>query len=189
MLELTGGRSAYLSEETWNALDHNGKVACLRLREDRAWVEAEVGRAARAAIADVERRWLDLPRNVTRDELTDFERERKLAAANAMPAFWQAFGPREDRCAHAASADGCRVRGCPNQWRPPPPPEDRYYKGALRTQILERDEYRSSTAGSECGMTFREITPTGRTSITWSRIPRVLRRSRTARPPAPSAMR
>ena len=84
---------------------------------------------------------------MTRNELTVFERERKLAAANAMPAFWQAFGPREDRCAHAASADGCRVRGCPNQWRPPPPPEDRYYKGALRTQILERDEYRCQYCG------------------------------------------
>ncbi len=147
MLELTSGPSAYVSHSAWGALDHDAKVVCLRLLADRAWVQGELDRAQTQARRAVERRWLSLGRNVTSDEIALFHQERTSAAEAAIPAFWQGVAGREGRCAHAASTDGCRVKGCDNQWRPPPPPGDRYFTGGLRAQILDRDDYRCQYCG------------------------------------------
>ncbi len=147
MLELTNGRSAYLPQSAWDALDYDTRVVCLRLLADRAWVQHELDRTKAEASHAVEQRWLGLGRNVTPDEIPLFHQERLSAAEAAIPAFWHGVAGHDGRCAHAASADGCRVKGCRNQWRPPPPPGDRYFTGALRTEILERDQYRCQYCG------------------------------------------
>jgi 5-methylcytosine-specific restriction endonuclease McrA len=155
MLHMASGRTAYLSQSTWDELDHTGKVLCLRLLADREWVQEEVNRIEEEAARAVERRWLNLDRNVTPDDLLLFGQERTSATDQARPAFWSTVKGLPGRCAHGASADGCRVRGCSHQWRPLPPPIDRYFKGALRQQILERDDYRCQY----CGKTVRDDLP------------------------------
>ena len=152
MLHMASGRTAYLPQSTWDALDHAGKVLCLRLLADRVWVQEAVNRIEAEAARAVERRWLSLDRKVTPDELPLFEQERTSATNQARPAFWRTVSGLQGRCSHAASADGCRVRGCSHQWRPLPPPTDRYFKGELRQRILERDDHRCQY----CGKTVRD---------------------------------
>jgi 5-methylcytosine-specific restriction endonuclease McrA len=140
-------RTPYVSNEVWDALDHLGKVNCLRLLADRAWVHDQVDRLNAIAVRAVELRWLRRERNVTLEDLVLFQQERTAAKHDGTVGFWDGALAWENRCRHAASRDGCRVIGCSYQWRPLPPPSDRYFKGLLRLRILERDGYRCQYCG------------------------------------------
>jgi hypothetical protein len=131
----------YVSEGAWDALDHLGKVDCLRLLSDREWVNEVVDQLNAAAVRAVELRWLRRKGNVTPEDLTLFEQERTAAKREGAAGFWDGALAWQDRCRHGASIDGCRVHRCSHQWRPAPPPADRYFKGPLRLRILERDGY------------------------------------------------
>jgi 5-methylcytosine-specific restriction endonuclease McrA len=139
--------SPSVSQQQWELLDHDGRIACLCLQADQAWVQDEVDRAKIKAVQAVERKWLALDRNVTPDEMPMFRHERNAAAAEAGIDVWTASARRDGRCAHAASPSGCRVQGCSHRWRPPPPPADRYFTGPLRRRILERDNYTCQYCG------------------------------------------
>lgn len=131
----------YISELTWERLPCDARIACLCLPADQAWVDMQIEAAADEAAHVVERRWLRLDRNVTRAEVAEFELERRAARQAVLRAFWPTEDRFKRRCAHGASPNGCRVRSCLHQWSPPPPPADRFYKGALRQRILHRDNY------------------------------------------------
>jgi 5-methylcytosine-specific restriction endonuclease McrA len=147
LIELTSGRTAYIPERTWSALAPEAKLACLRLVADRMWVQQEILKLATEAKLAVERRWMRLGRDVALAEIPVFKGERASAVADAVPGFWRRLAAGDGRCRHGASADGCRVASCMHQWRPPPPPADRYFTGELRTRILERDGYRCQYCG------------------------------------------
>lgn len=63
-----------------------------------------------------------------------FEAERERAAANAERVAWGSVASIEGRCSHGAAWANCLIRSCPN--------ENRYARGDLRRQVLERDGYR-----------------------------------------------
>ncbi len=137
----------FVSQAIWNEVDHDARIACLCLFADQAWVREAVAQSQIAAVQEVNRRWNALPRNVTEMDLPVFHQERAAAREAAVATFWDDLEPQVGRCAHGASEGGCRVRGCDARWHPPTVPSDRFFKGALRRQILERDNYTCQYCG------------------------------------------